>query len=173
MHGRFWIVLFLRFIFLFLCWVFAGAHAVSLWFQWAGAALQLQCTGFSLQWSLLLQSTGSRALRLSRRGVWSWLLHMWNLPQTRDWTQVPYAWVPIHCTTREVIWFLITLEFQEIWKPHFSFISLRVKEKAGLCQWCRAVILNVWQHQCLLGSCYLCTFSGPTHPVWVIKLGVW
>ena len=38
--------------------------------------------GFSLQWLLLLQSTSSRACRLSSCGVQAWLLcRMWNLPR--------------------------------------------------------------------------------------------
>lgn len=73
----------------------------------------------------------------------------------------------------EVIWwFLITLEFQAVWKPHFSFISLRLKEKSVLCQWCRAVIpcgsISItWE-------VVTCAHSqAPPTPVWVIELRVW
>ena len=46
-----------------LYWVFAAAHRLSLGWG-AGAALQLQCAGFSLQWLLLLWITGSRVPKL-------------------------------------------------------------------------------------------------------------
>ena len=50
------------FIYLFrLCWVFVAAQAF----------LQLQCTGFSLQWLLLLLNTGSRAQGFSGSGSWA------------------------------------------------------------------------------------------------------
>ena len=64
----------------------------ALWLRWLRAALQLWWEGFSSQWLLLLQSTGSRARRLSAVvsqglqrlsgcGTWAQLLHgMWNLP---------------------------------------------------------------------------------------------
>ena len=44
-----------------LCWVFVAAWAFFQ-FRQAGATLQLQCTGFSLQQHLLLQSIGSKHL---------------------------------------------------------------------------------------------------------------
>ena len=43
-----------------LCWVFIAALGLSL-VQWAGAALQLRCTGFSVWWLLLIWGRGSRA----------------------------------------------------------------------------------------------------------------
>ena len=43
-----------------LCYVFLDAWAF-LWLWKAEATPQLQCMGFSLQWPLSLQSTGSRA----------------------------------------------------------------------------------------------------------------
>ena len=63
--------------------------------QWrSGAALQLQCTGFSLRWLLLLHSTGSKhagfsscsllalECRLSSFGPSAQLLlNVWNLPR--------------------------------------------------------------------------------------------
>ena len=49
-----------NYLFFWLCWVFTAAWAfLQLWQE--GAILQVECTGFSLQWLLLLllQSTGS------------------------------------------------------------------------------------------------------------------
>ena len=43
-----------------LCWVLVAARAF-LSLRWAGATLQLQCVGLSIQWLLLLQLLGSRA----------------------------------------------------------------------------------------------------------------
>ena len=41
----------------------------------------LQCAGFSLQWLLLLWSTGPRSAGFSSCGAQAWLLRgMWNLP---------------------------------------------------------------------------------------------
>ena len=42
-----------------LCWVFIAACGLSLFVVSRGYSL-LQCTGFSLQWPLLLRSTGAR-----------------------------------------------------------------------------------------------------------------
>ena len=77
-----------------LCWVFIAARAF-LQLQRVGATLQLLCAGFSLQWLLLLWSSGSRACRLSgwgfrtlehrlrSCGTRAQLLHsMWDLPGT-------------------------------------------------------------------------------------------
>ena len=64
------------------CWVFAAARGLSLVAASGGYSL-LQCVGFSLQWLLLLQSTGSRCVgfsscstgalerRLSSCGAWA------------------------------------------------------------------------------------------------------
>ena len=52
-------------IYFWLCWVFIAVWAF-LQLRQAGATLQLQCACFSLQWLLLLQSTGPRALRLQQ-----------------------------------------------------------------------------------------------------------
>ena len=53
-------VLFFKFIYLFwLCWVFVAARGLSLVAASRGYS-SLRCTGFSLQWLLLLWSTGSR-----------------------------------------------------------------------------------------------------------------
>ena len=58
------IYLFFNFIYLFiyylwLCWVFVAARGLSLVVA-SGGYCSLQCAGFSLQWPLLLRSTGSR-----------------------------------------------------------------------------------------------------------------
>ena len=53
----FWCLIYLLICF-WLCWVFVAAQAF-LQLRWAGATPQLRCTGFSLWWLLLLQSTGS------------------------------------------------------------------------------------------------------------------
>ena len=88
------------FIYLFsLCWVFVAARRLSL-VAASGGYSSLRCMCFSLQWLLLLQSTGSRcegsvvvAHRLSSCGSWplecrlsscgarAQLFHgMWDLP---------------------------------------------------------------------------------------------
>ena len=51
---------FIYFIYLWLCWVFIAAHGLSLVVA-SGGYSSLRCTGFSLQWLLLLRSMGSRA----------------------------------------------------------------------------------------------------------------
>ena len=93
-----WFCFFVVVVF-WLCWVFIAACRFSLIVATEGYSL-LRCAGFSLQWLLLLRSTGSRrwasvvvahglsscglqALerRLSSCGTWAWLLHgMWDLP---------------------------------------------------------------------------------------------
>ena len=56
----------------------------------SGAFSLLQCVGFSLWWLLLLQSTGSRAWRLSSCGARAKLLRgMWNLPRAETETVSP------------------------------------------------------------------------------------
>ena len=80
------------FIYFWLCWVFIAARGLSLVVASGGYSL-LRCVGFSLQWLLLLQSTGSgsagfsscgsRALEhsLSSCGAQALLLHgTWDLP---------------------------------------------------------------------------------------------
>ena len=47
------------YLFIWLRWVFIAAHGLSLVVV-SGGYSSLRCTGFSLQWLLLLQSTGSR-----------------------------------------------------------------------------------------------------------------
>ena len=55
--------LFILFIYFWLHWVFVAAHGLSLVAASGGYSL-LWCIGFSLQWLLLLRSTGSRACGL-------------------------------------------------------------------------------------------------------------
>ena len=57
---------FLKFIYFWLCWVFAvcGLSLVAV----SGGYSSLWCTGFSLQW-LLLRSTGSRRTGFSSCGA--------------------------------------------------------------------------------------------------------
>ena len=61
--GKKWIFfninLFILFIYFWLCWVFVAARRLSLVVASEGYS-SLQCAGFSLQWLLLLRSTGSR-----------------------------------------------------------------------------------------------------------------
>ena len=64
-----------KFIYLFfylfwLCWVFVAAHGLSLVAASRGHP-SLQCTGFSLQWLLLLCSMGSRCTDFSGCGAWA------------------------------------------------------------------------------------------------------
>ena len=81
--------------FLWLCWVFIAVWVFSInsCGEQGGYSL-LQCTGFSLRWLLLLQSTGSRHLGFISCWVWTLecrlsscgtqallLLGMWDLPK--------------------------------------------------------------------------------------------
>ena len=62
------------------CWVFVAAHELSL-VSASGGYSSLWCTGFSLQWLLLLQSSDSRRVGFSSCGAWAQLLRgMWDLP---------------------------------------------------------------------------------------------
>ena len=99
------------FFFFWLCWVFVAARGLSLVAASGGYSL-LWCAGFSLQWLLLLQSTGSRCTGFSSCVRWAQQLwrtglvaprHVGSSP-TRDRTRVPCIgrWILNHCTTREV-----------------------------------------------------------------------
>ena len=71
----------------------------------------LWCTGFSLQWLLLLRSMGSRA---QAQQLWpSGLVALRHVgsSQTRDRTRVPCTgrWILNHCATREVPPFTLLL----------------------------------------------------------------
>ena len=64
----FLINLFYLFIYYFwLCWVFVAAFGLSL-VAASGGYFSLQCSGFALQWLLLLRSTGSRCVGFSSCG---------------------------------------------------------------------------------------------------------
>ena len=52
------------FIYFWLCWVFVALCGLSL-AAVSGGYSSLRCAGFSLQWLLLLQSTGSRCAGFS------------------------------------------------------------------------------------------------------------
>ena len=52
------------------CWVFVAAHGLSL-VAGSGGYSSLRCTGFSMQWLLLLRSTGSRRAGFSSCGAWA------------------------------------------------------------------------------------------------------
>ena len=51
-------------------WVFVAAHGLSLVAP-SGVYSSLQCMGFSLQWLLLLRSTGSRHTGFSSCSMWA------------------------------------------------------------------------------------------------------
>ena len=112
-------------IFFWLRWVFIAARGLSLVAASRGYSL-LQCTGFSLQWPLLLWSTGSRHAGFSSCGscgTWAqqlrlvgsraqaqqlWctgLVALWHVGSswTRARTRVPCIGRQIlnHCATRE------------------------------------------------------------------------
>ena len=74
----------------------------------------MQHTGFLLWRLFFLQSTGSRAHRLSGCGTWAQLpCSMWDVsPQCKDGTHVPCIgrWILSHYSTREV--------------PHCSFVTV-------------------------------------------------
>ena len=59
---------FLKLIYFWRRWVFVSAHGLSLVAE-SGGYSSLQCAGFSLQWLLLLWSTGSRCAGFSSCGT--------------------------------------------------------------------------------------------------------
>ena len=61
------IYLFILFIYFWLHWVFVAVRRLSLVAS-SGGYSSLQCAGFSLQWLLLLRSTGSRHMGFSSCG---------------------------------------------------------------------------------------------------------
>ena len=99
------------FTYLRLHWVFVALHGLSLVAVSRGYS-SLLCVVFSLQWLLLLWSTGSRHADFSSFSLWAQYLWPMGLavprhvasPQTRDQTCVPCidGWVLIYCPTREV-----------------------------------------------------------------------
>ena len=111
------------FFFFWLRWVFVAARRLSLVAASEGYS-SLRCTGFSLLWLLLLQSTGSRCAGFSSCGMRAqqlWLAgsraqaqQLWRKgfvaprhvgsSRTRARTRVPCIgrWILNHCATREV-----------------------------------------------------------------------
>ena len=93
-----------------LCWVFLAACGLSLVAAGGGYSL-LRCVGFSLQWLLLLWSTGSRPAGFS--SCESWAQQLWHTglvalrhvgsSRTRTRTRVPSIGRQIlnPCATRE------------------------------------------------------------------------
>ena len=67
----FLINLFILFVYFWgLCWVFVAARRLSLVAASRGYSL-LRCSGFLLQWFLLLRSVGSRRAGFSSCGTWA------------------------------------------------------------------------------------------------------
>ena len=116
------------FIYFWLHWVFVAARGLSL-VAASGGYSSLWCMGFSLQWLLLLRSTGSRRVGFSSCGMWAqqlWLagsrvqaqqlwrtglVAPWHVGSSRDRarTRVPCIGrqIPNHCTTREAPTYVI------------------------------------------------------------------
>ena len=75
-----YIFFFFFFFFFWLCWIFVAAHGLSVVALSEGYS-SLRCAGFSLQWLLLLRSTGFRRVGFSSCGTRAQLLRgMWDLP---------------------------------------------------------------------------------------------
>ena len=69
--GTFFFLIYLFYLFYFwLCWVFIAVRGLSLVPASSGYS-SLWCTGFSMRWLLLLQSTGSRCTGFSSCGSWA------------------------------------------------------------------------------------------------------
>ena len=98
-------------IYFWLCWVFVAVCGLSL-VAASGGYSSFWCTGFSLQWLLLSQSTDSRHTGFSSCGARAQQLWLTGLvaprhvgsSRTRAWTRVPRFGRRIlnHCATREV-----------------------------------------------------------------------
>ena len=58
------------FIYFWLYWVFVDVRRLSLVVA-SGGYCSLRCAGFSLQWLLLLRSTGSRRVGFNSCGTWA------------------------------------------------------------------------------------------------------
>ena len=104
-HIKCWLLslLFNLFItYLWLHWVFVAACR-----RWMGAALWLQCTGFSLWWLLGLQSTGSRVVGVRRVSC----PVACGIYLDSNWTRVRCIGRRIlnHWTTREVHYYSILI----------------------------------------------------------------
>ena len=121
-QGFFNLKKFILFIYFWLHWVFVAVHRLSLVAASEGYS-SLRCVGFSLQWLLLLQSTGSRCVGFSSCSTWAqqlWLpgsrvqvqqlwctgsVAPWHVgsSRTRARTCVPCIgrWTLNHCATKE------------------------------------------------------------------------
>ena len=90
------------FIYICLCWVFIAGCGLSLVVVRGGYS-SLWCSGFSLWWLLLLQSTGSRCTGFSNCSTGLLTLRHVGSSRTRDWTCVPciIRWILNYWTTRE------------------------------------------------------------------------
>ena len=122
-----------------------AVHGLSL-VAVSGGYSSLQCAGFSLQWLLLLQSTGSRHTGFSSCGTWAqqlWLagsrvlaqqlwstglVALWHVGSspTRARTRVPCIGRQTlnHCTTREVPILVFKRKFGKFGKGFFPPIFL-------------------------------------------------
>ena len=129
------------FIYFCLCWVFVAAHGFSLLVA-SGGYSSLRCAGFSLQWLLLLRSTGSKHVGFSSCGTWAqqmWLAgsrvqaqQLWRTglvapwhvgsSQTRVRTHIPCIGRQIlnHCATREAffLFFFKKNDILDKWQKH-------------------------------------------------------
>ena len=104
------ICFFKKIIYVWLHWLFIALLGLSLIV--ASRVYSLWCTGFPLQWLLLLWSTGSRLVGFngwSTRAQRLWCMDLVALRHvtsswTRDWTRVPCIGrqILMYCTTREV-----------------------------------------------------------------------
>ena len=106
------------FIYFWLRWVFVAAHGLSL-VAVSGGYSSLRCMGFSLQWLLLLRSTGSRGASsvVVARGLCCSVAC--GIFPHQGSTRVPCIgrWILNHCATREVpVWFhLFEVLYQTKW----------------------------------------------------------
>ena len=94
MHA--YIFFFHKFIYFYfwLHWIFVAQHGLSLVVA-SGCYSSLRCSGFSLRWLLLLQSTGSRHPSFSSCSTWAqqlWLAgcraqaqQLWNMGLVAPW----------------------------------------------------------------------------------------
>ena len=110
---KFWQHLSLNYIFILFC-----GCVGSVW---------LQRVGCSLQWLLLLQSMGFRALWLQQLGLMGLVaLGHRGSSQTRDRTRVPCIgrWILNHWTSREALYSIIfILAFFSFWVAGLLFVS--------------------------------------------------
>ena len=129
------------FSFSFFLFIFLAARWLSL-VTANGGYSSLWCVGFSLQWFLLLQSTGSRRKGFSSCDTQDQQLWRTGLvaprhvgsSRTRARTRVPCIgrWVLNHCATREVpvlffkIWWSTSVG-KVLWKPHDHHLKIILK----------------------------------------------